>query len=210
MLKAGQMLREERIKKGLTLEEASQATKIKSSFLMAIERGDYQKLPSIAYAQGFVRNYTGFLGLPEKEVLALFRREFDEGKIFKVLPEGLAKRDEFSLKRFNFRTTVLLVFIVFLGLLGFIAFQYRFAFMGPPLSISSPKDMSTLSSSVVLVSGKTSSDAIVFVNDEAVSVNDDGTFQKDITVFPGKSKIQIISKNRFGKETEIDRNVILK
>src|ERR1035437_3884986 len=140
------MLREERIKTGLTLEEASQATKIKSSFLMAIERGDYQKLPSIAYAQGFVRNYTGFLGLPEKEVLALFRREFDEGKIFRVLPEGLAKQDEFSLKRFNFRTTVLFVFIVFLGLLGFIIFQYRFAFMGPPLNVSSPKDMLSLSS----------------------------------------------------------------
>lgn len=204
------MLREERIKKGLTLEEASQSTKIKSSFLMAIERGDYQKLPSSAYAQGFVRNYTRFLGLPEKDTLALFRREFDEGRIFSVLPEGLAKKEEFSLKRFNFRNTFLLVSVIFLGLLGFIAFQYRFAFIGPPLSVSSPNDMSSQSSSVVLVSGKTSSDATVFVNDEAVSVNDDGTFKKDITVFPGKSKIQIISKNRFGKETTIERNVVLK
>jgi len=203
------MLREERIKKGLTLEEAAAATKIKSAFLLAIERSDYQKLPSVAYAQGFVRNYTGFLGLAEKEVLPLFRREFDQGRVFKVLPEGLAKQKEFSLKRFNFRNSIFLALVVFLALLGFIIFQYRFAFTGPPLNISSPKDMSNLSSSVVLVSGKTSADATVFVDDQAVSVSDDGTFQKEITVFPGKSKIKIISKNRFGKETKIERNVTL-
>ena len=78
MIRAGEKLREERLKKHLTLEEVSRATKIKESFLLAIEKGEYKKLPPATYAQGFVRNYAGFLGMPEQEILAIFRREYDE------------------------------------------------------------------------------------------------------------------------------------
>ncbi len=49
MITAGQKLYEERIRRGLTLEEIARATKIRSSFLSAIEKGEYKKLPSSAY-----------------------------------------------------------------------------------------------------------------------------------------------------------------
>ena len=87
MTRVGEKLYEERIKKGYTLEEVSKATKIKVHFLQAIEKGDYKKLPSGTYAQGFVKNYAGFLKLPEHEMLALFKREYDEEKL-KVIHEG--------------------------------------------------------------------------------------------------------------------------
>lgn len=210
MLKVGQLLKEERLKKGLTLEQASSSTKIRASFLEDIEKGDYQNLPSTAYAQGFVRNYARWLGFSEKEILPLFRREFDENKVFRVLPLGLPKQDEFSLKRFKFRQTVFLAALAFLLLLGYVIFQYRFAFIGPPLDVSSPKGGAIVTSSNIVISGKTVSDATVFVNGEQVSVSDDGSFRKEISLFPGKSTIKIRALNRFGKETDIERHIELK
>lgn len=207
MLKAGERLREERLAKGITLEEASHATKIRSSFLSHIEKSEYDKLPSPAYAQGFVRNYADFLELPEKEVLALFRREFDENRAYRVLPQGLASRSDFPLKRFKIKNTVIFGVLVFTALIFYIFFQYRGAFLGPVLDIESPKDKAVVSSLNVRVAGHTLPDATVYVNDEAVTVADNGSFIKDINVFPGDNRITIRSLNRFGRETAVERNI---
>ena len=207
MLKAGERLREERLAKGITLEEASQATKIRSSFLSHIEKSEYDKLPSPAYAQGFVRNYADFLELSEKEVLALFRREFDENRAYRVLPAGFARKEDFPLKKIKIKNTVVLGTLVFVALLFYIFFQYRGAFLNPVLDVESPKDKAVVSSANVRVTGSTSPDATVYVNDEPVSVEDNGSFKKDINVFPGDNKITVRSLNRFGRETIIERNV---
>src|SRR3989344_424814 len=99
MIKVGQKLKEARLKRGLTPADVAKATKIKESFLSSIENGQYENLPSGTYAQGFVRNYIKFLELPMEETLALFRREFNEEKIYKVLPEGFSSHKEFPIKR---------------------------------------------------------------------------------------------------------------
>lgn len=80
MLKLGERLKEKRLEKGLSLEDVSKSTKIREDYLFSIEDGKYDELPSATHAQGFVRNYIKFLGLNEKEALALFRREVDSEK----------------------------------------------------------------------------------------------------------------------------------
>lgn len=207
MIRVGQKLREARIRKKLSLESVSSQTKIRASFLSYIEKGEYQKLPSAAYAHGFVRNYARFLGLPEKEILALFRREFDEEKIFRVLPESLTQGNNYSSPRFRPRQTVIFIICIFVAILGFILYQYRFAFLNPPLSISSPKAEEKIFSSRINITGKTDPDSTVFVDTDAVSVNKDGTFKKIMTVFPGKTTITIKAINRFGRETVLEREV---
>lgn len=203
MLKAGERLKEERLAKGISLEEASLSTKIRSSFLSHIEKSEYDKLPSAAYAQGFVRNYAKYLRLSEREILALFRREFDENKTYRLLPQGFAKREDFPLKRFKIRNTFALGILVFVSLFIYIFFQYRGAFLGPTLNVSSPKDRAVVSSSSVSVKGETNPDATLYINEEAVTVAPDGTFKKDINVFPGGNKITVRSLNRFGRETVV-------
>ncbi|MFO7624664.1 MAG: helix-turn-helix domain-containing protein, partial [Anaerolineales bacterium] len=59
----GQRLREARLARSLSVEEAAQATRIRVRFLAALENGDYEALPSAAQARGFVRSYAGYLGL---------------------------------------------------------------------------------------------------------------------------------------------------
>ena len=210
MIRVGQRLQKERIARGLTIEDVSKATKIRVSFLSALEKGEYKNLPSSTYSYGFVRNYAKFLGLPAPETLALFKREYDEEKLYKVLPEGLVRGKDFPLRRIRFGRSVKLVIFIFLVFLLYILFQYRYAILNPPLNISSPKENSIISSQTVDVIGKTDSNATLFVNNEAVSLDKEGNFRKKINVFSGKVKIIIKSVNKFGRTTIVERNIEVK
>lgn len=210
MTRLGEKFYEERRRQGFSLDDVEKAIKIKTSFLSAIEQGEYQKLPSSTYAQGFVRNYGKFLGLPENEILAMFRREFDEDRVFKVLPEGLAKKEEFPIKRIKFTQSLKIIFLLIIVLVGYILFQYRSAFIKPSLNVSTPKENSKVFSQTIEVSGKTDSNVTVFINNEAASLDSDGNFKKTITVFSGKSIIVIKAVNKFGKENVIERQVEVK
>lgn len=205
MVRLEQLLKEERIRRKLTLEEAAIATRIKPQFLEAIERGAYHELPSPAYAKGFVRNYADFLGLPKAHTSALFKRDFDEKRAVKVLPEGMVKKNEFPIRRLNLRKLMIGgVVIVLLG--GFLLFQARAIFFPPLLSVSSPKEGSIVPREVSII-GQTDSSAVVIINNESVSVDRKGKFQKKVALFPGKATITVKARSRLGKEAVLNRNV---
>lgn len=207
MIRLGQRLYEERVKKGFSLEEVSRATKIRSNFLHAIEKGEYGQLPSTAYAKGFVRNYAEFLGLPKKDMLALFRREFDEEQVFKVLPEGMARKEEFPLRGIRLQQAIIVSIVSLFLIVTYLFFQYRFAFINPPLDVTSPKEGAVFSKPEIPVVGKTDSNATVSVNGQGVTVDTKGNFEKTIDVFSGKTTITISAVNRFGKETVLQRHI---
>jgi cytoskeletal protein RodZ len=208
MVRLEQLLKEERIRRKLTLEEAATATRIKPQFLEAIERGAYHELPSPAYAKGFVRNYAEFLGLPKAHTSALFKRDFDEKRAVKVLPEGMVKKSEFPIRRLNVRRFMIGGVVIAL-LSGFLLFQTRSIFFPPSLSVSSPKEGSVVSREVS-IAGKTDNSAVVIINNESVSVDSNGKFQKKIILFPGKATITVKAQNRLGKEAVLNRNVTVR
>lgn len=209
MIRVGQKLREERIQKGLSLPEVSRAIKIKEEFLVAIETGEYSKLPSTAYAQGFVKNYVEYLGLPLRQTLAKFRREYDEEKYFKVLPEGLT-REEFSPSRAHLRSGLLGGGLVLLALIVYLLFQYRYAIINPPLTITQPQEKETIVSQSVTVAGRTDPNASVFINSKPILVNSNGEFSETLSVFPGEQTFTIVSVNRFKRETKEVRKIVVK
>ncbi len=63
MTDIGSQLRAAREAQGLTLEQVFKATRIKQSFLEAIEANQFQALPGPVQARGFVRSYANFLNL---------------------------------------------------------------------------------------------------------------------------------------------------
>lgn len=207
MLRAGERLKRERLKRRLKLEEVSKATKIKEQFLSAIENAEYEKLPASTYAQGFVKNYAQFLGIPIQEIIAIFKREYDEGKIVKVLPEGLVRKVDFPIQRIRLGQTAKIIIFVFVILVSYLLFQYRYSVINPPLKVLSPLEGAVMSSQLITVIGKTDSNASVFVNNDSVSVSRNGDFKKAITVFTGKTTITIKVINYFGRETAIERHI---
>ena len=70
----GEYLRSVRESRGLRLEEASLVTKVGKNYLVAIEEGQFEKLPNAAYIKGFLRLYAGYLSLSGDEVVARYER----------------------------------------------------------------------------------------------------------------------------------------
>ena len=71
----GQILKENRERKGVTLNEVSLSTKITIKTLVAIEEGDPINLPPKTFLRGFVRSYAIFLGVDTEEILRTFAEE---------------------------------------------------------------------------------------------------------------------------------------
>ncbi len=69
----GTKLREVREARNLTLEQVSQALRIRPYHLQALESDDYSAIPSAAQARGFLRNYAEYLGLNVDEMLPAVR-----------------------------------------------------------------------------------------------------------------------------------------
>lgn len=210
MVNVGERLCEERVKRGYSLEEVSKATKIRHSFLLALEKGEYKKLPSGTYVYGFVRSYARFLGLPEHEILALFKRGYAEERFIKVLPDGFVREDDFPLSKIKFVKNFKVLVSIFIGLLAYIFFQYRSAIFNPPLSVSRPSEGEISKTQQVTIIGKTDPNAAVFVNSELAVLDKDGSFKKIVTVFSGRTKIIVKSINNFNKATTIERNIEVK
>lgn len=59
----GKRLMQARAGKGISLREASEATKLKTGYLEALENDNYDLLPAVIYAKNFIRIYANYLGL---------------------------------------------------------------------------------------------------------------------------------------------------
>ena len=59
----GSTLEKARLELGLTYEDVERVTKIRSRYLEAMERDDYDALPGVVYAQGFLKTYANYLDL---------------------------------------------------------------------------------------------------------------------------------------------------
>lgn len=66
----GEQLKQARIKRGLTLEQVSKVTHIRTHYLEALENDQRDALPSTVQGRGFLRLYADFLNLPSSSLLS--------------------------------------------------------------------------------------------------------------------------------------------
>lgn len=85
-LKVSEILINARKHAGVSLEIASEETKISLKHLEALERDDYDAFPNHALALGFLRTYLRFLELDEDAVSVIFQKNVEEGLAYKRNP----------------------------------------------------------------------------------------------------------------------------
>ncbi len=68
-------LREARLGRGVSLDDAQRATRISRRYLEALEDEDFSILPAPVFARGFLRSYAQFLGLDASRLVTLFPGE---------------------------------------------------------------------------------------------------------------------------------------
>lgn len=209
MKNISQILKEEREKKGLSIDDVVGTLKIRKNFIVDIERGDYNSLPSESYAMGFVKNYAEFLGIAAPRAAALFRREY-ESKYIEVIPK-FKKTNRLPGQKLILRSPKsYLIAGVILVVLSYVLYQFSFLFVGPKLTLSSPKNGDVISSNIVIIMGKTDPYATVTVNTEDVYVDLSGAFKKTLYVYSGNDTVTVTAKNRYGKETKKEAKIVVK
>lgn len=69
----GEILKNTRLDKGLSLEQVEEATSIRKIYLAAVENGDYAKIPGDVFTKGIIRTYGNYLGLNGPEMVTLYK-----------------------------------------------------------------------------------------------------------------------------------------
>lgn len=208
MRTVGEILKKARFEKKLTLEEIENNLRIRKKFLIALEENSWDKLPSLTYIKGFLRNYSSFLGLKPEEMVAIFRRQYQEQEKARVLPEGLAHPLNEPILRFTPQLAIIgiiLSFIIFF--FGYLFIQYKIYTSPPDLIITQPREGEIVSSEKVQVAGKTDIDAVVSVNNQKIAISGNGEFTTTLTLSPGINTFVAESVSKYGKKKTISRTI---
>lgn len=203
MKKVGEILAEKRKSLGLSLKEVEKATRIRQNFLEAIEKNEFSLISSTATVKGFLRNYAQFLGLSPENILAVFRRDFQENEKGQIIPRGIVEPIE--KEKFFWTpklTTVLFVVLSLIGIGFFLGKTYLKIFSGPSLKVFSPKENETFQKSVI-VSGQTDKDATLKIDGTPVLLDEKGRFKEEVVLPRGENVLVIEAVNRQGKKKTV-------
>lgn len=208
MKTVGDILRKKREQEKLTYVDVEKTTKIRKTYLEALEKGEYHNLPPAAFTRGFIKNYSGYLGLDTKEILALYRREFDERKDKRLIPNDIStSSDEIKFNLTPGKLTIFIVFGLLIGFFSYIGYQYKNLSGGPGLIVYSPQENALTSKKEIEVSGKTESETTVKINGQTIDVYN-GKFSQIITLSDGLNSIAIEAIGRNGKSSKIERHIM--
>lgn len=207
MRTVGQILREARDKKSLSLDEAEKATKIRKKILVLLEESNWKDLPSPTFVKGLLKNYGLFLGLDTKKLLAFFRREYDEPKVQKHLVTSKS-----SGLKIRFTPQLVTTSVIALAILAasfYLFSQYRSFTSAPLLEISEPRGNVKVETLDISVVGKTYTDATLKINGQKIQISPGGTFSVAVSLVEGINTIVITAENRFGKISTEKRTVVV-
>jgi cytoskeleton protein RodZ len=90
MSEVGEILRDERIRRGLSPTEVAGELKIAPYLIHAIESGQFDRLPGGIYRRSFLRQYAHILGVDEDEIVAGFKEQYGDPEV--ALPPPCIER----------------------------------------------------------------------------------------------------------------------
>ncbi len=208
-LSPGELLRRHRQKKKLSLTQVSKEVGIKESYLEAIEADKIDMLPRGVYVKSFISRYAEFLELDTKDIFpsvkiktqdkpkqkSLFVKQVVKSKYFWSMPK-LAK-------------SVLLATIVGLGFF-YLLLSFKSITSSPRLDIFYPNDNLIISKKDIEIKGNVNPGIKVVINGENVLTDLDGDFSKNINLKNGINIVQIAAKKAYGRDTVVNRQILVK
>lgn len=201
----GQFLKENRLNRNLSLDEAAQKLAVRKPILQNLEEDAYEKLPAEVYLKGLIKKYARLLQIDTNTALALFRRSYSTESQKTPSPPQPLKKTLITITPGRLASVVIsLVILVFLG---FLFWQYRSYTGKPLLVVTSPTDQATIYQEYIEVTGKTDPDATLYINGQESHISEDGSFSVAIGLNPGMNSLTIIARKQSGKESVEQRQV---
>ena len=202
MKKAGDALREARLKKNITIDDVFEGTKIRPSYIESIEASKYDSFHSETTIKGFLRNYAQFLGLSPESIIAVYRRE-------QITTSNLNIKKKWNIKlpMFSVSPSIFVVFasiLIVVGVIGFFTYQYVQVSQPPNFAILEPADNFITTRDKVpvrVLRAKDESIELQINNKSITSVDENGNFYTVIDLVDGPNTIIVQATNGFKKTT---------
>ncbi len=217
MSKLGEILRSQREKKGITLDQAAADTRIREKFLKALEDGDYQALPGAVYTRGFLRNYAEYLDLDQEELVVLFHQE--RGLIAAEPARTFEPMRPIMRRSLIFTPAVLVPVVVLAGIVlfvGYLYYQFTSFAVAPTLDVFDPATDAIAQDAQYALHGRTVAGGRVTVQvfPGPLTLSDihpaaDGTFSATVTLTTGSNHIVIEVLDQSGKVSRVNRSILL-
>lgn len=208
----GEYLKAVRAAFKLKLKEVSEATGVNPRLLETLEEGKMQGLPADVYVVGALTKLAKFYNLNEDELLLQYKKE----RLIASHITGKSSPAVMQIANFwkQLVITPKVLFLLGAGLFIFFTVLYLFWQVSainrsPDLEIISPKNQEIIKSLSVKVAGQTDRGAAVSVNGQGIFVDNQGKFSTNLSLVPGVQEINVLAKNRFGKESKKNVRVII-
>jgi len=176
----GPALKQAREHRGLTIDEASRDTRIRTEFLHALEEENFDMLLGDVYVRGCLRSYSSYLGLDANEVVSTYADRLRVGPApAPAAPARLEPALRSGRKRDNHRlafmvAATLLVLAAAFGILS----KSRSA-PAPALLPSTPPPVAAMDTQITV--------ALTAVREVQATVTSDG-IQTTVTLHPGEGR----------------------
>lgn len=152
-----------------------------------------------------MRSIAGALKIDEKSAVALFKRDYVPKKQLLSPKPAVFSKFVWSPKK----TFLLAIFLLILGVFGYLGTQFINFSSPPSLTIDTPHDNEVVVGKFVVVSGTTSADAKIVVNNQPVLVDQNGKFLVGLEVSSDTKEIVITATGRSGKMTEVRKKILV-
>lgn len=129
----GQVLKTERERRGLSLDQVHDSTRITIQNLGALEQDRFDQFPNRVYARAFLRDYANFLGLDSAELLARYEEEWGASR--ETQPQPRTALSVWRAIGYALLTIVVIGVLGAAGYFGWMAYEKR---SGPRIGSQSP------------------------------------------------------------------------
>jgi cytoskeletal protein RodZ len=212
----GEVLRAARQKRRISLEQASEDTKIRVKFLRALEAGHYSSLPGAVYTKGFLRSYGEYLGLEPDELVALYHEE----RGVPDTPQRLEPIRSIHRRRaLVFTPAIVIPLAITAGVvlfLGYLYYQFVSFAVPPRLEIVDPSGDAIVQQATYTLRGRTVSEGKLSVTvlpgperHTGISAESDGSFAVPIKLKPGANHVEVSVLDATGKANAATRTITL-
>lgn len=199
-----ELLKEHLDVKGMSTERLAELSGIPERYIEALVSGDRSRLPAAPYVRGYLKRMGPHLNADGEELWNAYKHD--------QAPRSSGAADQMPVNRFAFkkmRRGWVALALAFAALAIYLGVRIDDVIGKPSLVIENPAlGETTTSEGFFLVRGAVSPGDKLMVNGESVATDDEGRFEKEVSLDPGLNVFAFTAKRPLGSERTVIRRII--
>ena len=203
-----EILKEERLKNDLSLDQVSFKTQIATKYLEAFENGTYEKLPGEIYNKQFIKKLAKVFSLSETKLLNIYQAEKNAQLTFKeIQPKKTPPKKILTwLSPKVIRSSIITILIV--ACFTYLGLEVKNIFSPPLLDIISPTSQTITHETTIQIKGQTEPEAILTINNQEILPQTDGSFIESVDLTMGLNIFDISAKKKHSKANTVTLSIL--